>query len=174
MESSSERQWLTTHNCARSNFRRFIMRSSRFVRSENFLEGWQHRRKEYRVGIFSELKVLEGVLKAMCATGIGSHALHAVLCAALDTGGCGRLALFAGGVGGAGGDAPCATLYAGGCGGCALFAGGPEEIRCVLLRMLEAVEGRLCLLEVLEVAELMCCVTAMYAGGGGGCSRLRR
>ena len=50
---------------------------------------------------------------------------------------------FAGGVGGAGGDALCATLYAGGCGGYALFMElfevleVPETIRCVLLCMLE-------------------------------------
>ncbi len=31
-------------------------------------------------------------------------------------------------------------------------------ICCVLLRMLEAVEGALCLLEVLEVPEVICCV----------------
>ena len=43
------------------------------------------------------------------------HALHAVLCAALYTRGRGGLARFAGGVGGAGGDALCAiTLFAGG------------------------------------------------------------
>ena len=60
----------------------------------------------------------------------------------------------AGGAGGAGVDALCATLYAGGIGGvggdalCAtLLAGGAEVIRCVL----DAVEGGLCLLEVMEV-----------------------
>ncbi len=50
--------------------------------------------------------------------------------------------------GGARGDA----LYAGGCGGWALL---PEAMRRVLLCMLEVVEGRLCLLEVLEVMRCM-------------------
>ena len=53
--------------------------------------------------------------------------------------------LYAGGVGRAGSDALCATLYAGDAGGDALRA----------LRMLEAVEGGLCLLDVLEVPEAM-------------------
>ena len=50
---------------------------------------------------------------AMCAMRAGDHALHAVLCAALYTGGRGGLALFAGGAGGvegAGGDSLCAAL----------------------------------------------------------------
>ena len=34
----------------------------------------------------------------------------------------------------------------------------PEVMRRVLRRMLEAVEGELCLLEVLEVSEVMRCV----------------
>jgi len=34
----------------------------------------------------------------------------------------------------------------------------PEAMRCMLLCMLEAVEGRLCLLDVLEVPDVMCCV----------------
>jgi len=34
----------------------------------------------------------------------------------------------------------------------------PDAMHCVLLRMLEAVEGRLCLLEVLELPEAMRCV----------------
>ena len=36
-----------------------------------------------------------------------------------------------------------------------------EVIRCVLLCMLEAVEGELCLLEV------MCCALTMFVGGAG-------
>jgi len=36
----------------------------------------------------------------------------------------------------------------------------PEAIRCVLLCILKAVEGRLCLLEVLEA---MRCVQVLYA-----------
>ena len=90
-------------------------------------------------------------------------------------GGCGGLALFAGG------DALCAALYTGGVGGaggtgddslCALcmletVEGGlcllevPEAMRCVLLCMLGAVEGGVCLLEefeVLEMQEAMRCV----------------
>ncbi len=49
-----------------------------------------------------------------------------------------------------------------------------EVMCCVLLCMLEVVEGRLCLLEVLEVAEVMCCVLLCMleavegARGGGG------
>jgi len=100
---------------------------------------------------------------AMCA---GSHALHAALCVALYTGGCGGLALSAGGVGGTGGDALCATLcwrvrslygvvgcvgsaggagddtlcatlYAGGCGGRLCLLEAPEVMRGVLLCLLE-------------------------------------
>ena len=88
---------------------------------------------------------------AMCAMGAGSHAPLAVLCAALYTGGCRRLALSAGGVRGAGGDALCASLCAG---GYVLFMEllevsevleVPEMIRYVLLCMLEAVEvGSVC------------------------------
>ena len=141
MESSTERQWLTTHDCARSNFRRFIMRSENFLGVGSIVE------RNIALTV-SELKVLEVVLKAMCATGVGGHALHAVLCAALYTGGCGRLALFAGGVGGGGGDAPFVTMYVGGCGGCALFKEVSEVMRRVLC-MLEAVEGGFCLLGVL-------------------------
>jgi len=37
----------------------------------------------------------------------------------------------------------------------------PEVIRCVLLCMMEAVEGSLCLLEVLEVPEVMRCVLSV-------------
>ena len=50
---------------------------------------------------------------ALCARDTGVYAP----CAALYAGGRGGWALFAGGVGDAGGDALCATLYAGGCGG---------------------------------------------------------
>src|SRR6266480_3269203 len=127
-------------------------------------------------------------------------------CAVLDAGGCGGCALFAGGVGGAGGaggDALYATLYAGGCGGWDLCAGGvggtevpegggdavcaalegelclleaPEAMRCMLLCILEAVEGWICVREVLEVwscrrAEVMRCMrlwrVALFAGGAG-------
>jgi len=58
----------------------------------------------------------------------------------------------------AGGDALCATLYAGGCRRWALFAGGAgvlEAMRGVPLFILEAVEGELCLSDVLEVLEAM-------------------
>ena len=53
--------------------------------------------------------------------------------------------------GGAGDDALCATLCAGGCGGYALFTELLEmlEVMRRVLRMLEAVEGGLCLLEAL-------------------------
>ena len=70
-------------------------------------------------------------------------------------GGRGRWVLFAGGVRSAGGDSLRASLYASGAGGgggdalCALcmleVLEMPEMIRCVLLCMLQAVEGRLCL-----------------------------
>ena len=43
-----------------------------------------------------------------------------------------------------------------------------EVIRCVLLRVLEAVEGGLCLLEALgglEIPEMMCCMLLRIAGG---------
>src|SRR5437762_2264797 len=40
-----------------------------------------------------------------------------------------------------------------------------EVMRCVLLCMLEAVEGGLCLLEVLEVLEVMCLVQVCMLGG---------
>ena len=53
--------------------------------------------------------------------------------------------------GGAGGDAPCFALYAGGVGGTEVL----EAMRRILLCMLAAVEGRLCLLEVSEVPEAM-------------------
>ncbi len=59
-----------------------------------------------------------------------------------------RADLFAGGVGGAGVDAVCATLYAGGCGGWICLwevLEVPEVMRRVLFRMLEAVDGTLCL-----------------------------
>ena len=66
--------------------------------------------------------------------------------------------------GDAGGDALCATLYAGGCEGWALFAGDvdvSEAMRYVLLSMLEAVKGELCLLEVSKVPEVMRCVLSV-------------
>src|SRR5436189_1029981 len=120
---------------------------------------------------------------ALFAGGVGGFAEGDALCATLYAGGCGGSALFAGGVGGAGGDAPCA-LYAGGRGGCvlfargdvlcaalhtggrgcALFAGGvlqvphmlvvPKAMRCVLMCILDVVEGRLCSIEVLQVLEV--------------------
>ncbi len=40
----------------------------------------------------------------------------------------------------------------------------PEVIRCVLLRMLETVDGRLCSMEV-----MLCVRGTRYAGGCGGC-----
>ena len=46
------------------------------------------------------------------------------------------------------------------CGG----VGGTEAIRCVLLRTLEAVEGRLCLLEVLEVIRRVLCMLEAVEG----------
>jgi len=100
-----------------------------------------------------------------------------------------------GGVGGADGDAPCSTLYAGGCGGRALFAGDTggdalyatlyaggcgrwvvfvevlevvEVMRCVLLCILEAVDGAVCLLDALEVPEVMRLCVTLRAGGTGG------
>ncbi len=45
-------------------------------------------------------------------------------------------------------------LYAGGCGMREVL----EVMRCVLLCMLEAVDGELCLQEALEAAEVVCCV----------------
>ena len=48
----------------------------------------------------------------------------------------------------------------------------PEVIRLVLLCMLEAVESQLCLLEVLEVLETMrCMLLCRFAGGWGGYAR---
>ncbi len=136
----------------------------------------------------------------------------------------GRWVLFAGSVGGvrgAGDDVPCAAPYVGGGGGSALFVGGAgadapcaallaaaegqlrllevmsrvllcmleavegqlcllvamEVMRCLLLRMLEAVEGELCLLEaldVLDVLEAMCCmIFCRYAVGCGGWAQFR-
>src|SRR6266480_2270082 len=74
-------------------------------------------------------------------------------------------AMYAGGSGGAGDDAPCASLCSGGCGRRVLFAGGvlevvevQEVIGRVLLCMVEAVEGEQCFLEALEVLEMMRCV----------------
>ena len=43
--------------------------------------------------------------------------------------------------------------------------GVPEEMRCVLLCMLEAVEGGFCLL---EVSKMIRCVPLSNAGGAGG------
>src|SRR6266480_2887408 len=74
---------------------------------------------------------------------------------------------FAGGDGDDGSDAPCATLYAGGCGGdvlCAsLYARGcgkwtlfAEVMCCVLLCMLEAVEGWFCLRRRCAVCYSVC------------------
>jgi len=44
----------------------------------------------------------------------------------------------------------------------------PEVMCRVLLCMLKAVEGELCSLEVLKSPEVMRCVLLSYAGGGGG------
>ena len=52
------------------------------------------------------LDAVEGELRLL-------EVLENALCATLYAGASGRWARFAGGVGGAGGDAPCATLYAG-------------------------------------------------------------
>jgi len=41
---------------------------------------------------------------------------------------------------------------------CEVLLQVPEVIRCVLLRMLEAVDGKLCLLEVLEVIRRVLCM----------------
>jgi len=59
-----------------------------------------------------------------------------------------------GGAGDAGGDALCATLYAGGYGGCVLLPEVPGLIRCLLLRMLEVMEGVFCVLEVMSCVQL--------------------
>ncbi len=111
------------------------------------------------------------------------------LCATLCAGGCGR-------AGDAEGDALCAALYTGGCGGCALFAGGAGGARgdalayysvcwrlwtvgsvcwtcwgnapCALpLCMLEAVEGGFCLLEMPEIRCMILCM--LEAADGGFC-----
>ncbi len=74
----------------------------------------------------------------------GGAALHAVLYAALYTGRYGGLALFAGGVGGAEEMEVRRSWRCGGVGGAEELV-VPEVIRCVLLCMLEAVEGKLCL-----------------------------
>src|SRR6266480_3378097 len=76
-------------------------------------------------------------LRAVSAEKVVLHALEAEKCAAgavmcsvlLVYGTC---FMYAGGRGGARGDALCATLYAGGYGGWTLFAGGAEVMRCVL------------------------------------------
>jgi len=93
-----------------------------------------------------------------------------------------------GGVGGVGGDTLYASMYAGRCGRYALFTEVleiSEVIRCVLLCMPEAVEGRLCTravcwrpwrvssvrLRYYEVPEVIRCVlhctwrVALFAGG---------
>ena len=46
----------------------------------------------------------------------------------------------------------------------------PKVMRCVLFRMLDDVEGVLCLLEVLEMIECRrrCAVHYSFAGGAGG------
>jgi hypothetical protein len=59
----------------------------------------------------------------------------------------------------------CAALYAGGRG---VWFCLPEVPEGVLLCMLEAVGVGYCLLEVVEVVELMCCVLLWYAEGRGG------
>ena len=97
---------------------------------------------------------------ALFARGVGvtGGAGGDALCAALHAGDCGGWALFARGVGG---DAVYATLYAGGCDGrlCLLEALEVLEVldvmRRVLLFMLEAVQGEFCLLEVLTVIRCM-------------------
>jgi len=65
------------------------------------------------------LEVAEGVL---CLLEAPEVAETMRLCATLCAGGCGR-------AGDAEGDALCAALYTGGCGGCALFAGGAGGAR---------------------------------------------
>ena len=92
----------------------------------------------YMTGVVNGVRCVLGFMPCM------------LLCALLYAGGCGWLALFAGGVGNAGGDALCATLYARGCGGYALF-----------MELLEVSE-------VLEVREMIRCVRTLYAGGYGG------
>ncbi len=78
--------------------------------------------------------------------------------------------LFAGGVRRAGGDSLCATLYAGGDAPCALGMLEAVEGRLCLLEVLEVPEAircvLLCMLEVLDVPEVMRCVL-LYAGGRG-------
>jgi len=146
------------------------------------------------------------------------------LCATLYARGRGRWVLFAGSVGGvrgAGDDVPCAAPYVGGRRRSALFVGGAggdapcaallsaaegrfrllevmcrvllcmleavegqlcllvamKVMRCVLLCMLEAVEGELCLLEVLEVLAVLeamrCMILCRYAVGCGGWAQFR-
>jgi len=65
-------------------------------------------------------------------------------------------------------------VYDGGCGGCALFVEVPEVIRCVVLFMLEAVEGALCLVEVSEVLEVIRCVLLCMLEVCGGRALLWR
>src|SRR6266480_3788135 len=119
---------------------------------------------------------------------LGGHAP----CADLYIGGYGGWALYAAG---AGGYEPRASLYARGRAGCALFAGGAGGVGgaggdggdtlCAYLYV-EAVEGRLCFLEVLDALDAMdtrgdeLCATlytrgcgrwALFAGGVSRCGR---
>ncbi len=87
-------------------------------------------------------------------------------------------AMYAGGSGGAGDDAPCASLCSGGCGRRVLFAGGVlevVEVQEVMRRVL------LCMLEAVEVAKMMrrvlLCVLEAVDGGfylPEACWRCRR
>ena len=64
--------------------------------------------------------------------------------------------MFVGGVGDAGGDALCASLYAGGDAPCSsLYARGVDDDVLCALCTLKVVEGGLCLLEALEMLEVM-------------------
>lgn len=92
-------------------------------------------------------------------------ALRCVPLSTLKAGGCVPCALDAGG------HAPYATLYAVGNEGWVLFAEAAEcpevlkMMRCVLLRIMEAAKGRLCLLEVPNVP-MRCVLGILYCFEG--------
>jgi len=75
----------------------------------------------------------------------------------------------------AGGCAPCARDAGGYASSAALYVGGrelcllevPEVMRCVLFGILEAAESGICLLEGLEVLEVIRLCAVLYAGGRG-------
>lgn len=74
--------------------------------------------------------------------------------------------------GGAGDEVLSATLYARGVGERVIFDRGTEVFDALVMAA-----WRLCvllLLSMLDALEAMCCVLALYAGGGGGLSSVRR